>query len=65
MFNKLPALCGMRKVNEMVKRISLNIVHVLLLGTLRSKMPSLYGAAAAKQKLILNLPQIYNEVSII
>jgi hypothetical protein len=60
----LPALCGMRKVNEMVKRISLNTVNVLILGTLRSKMPFLpWGAEATKRKLIENLQETYLEVS--
>ena len=60
---KLPSLCGMRKVNEMVKRISLNIVHVCILGHLRSKMPLLYGAEATKRKLIENLQETFDEVS--
>jgi hypothetical protein len=58
----LPALCGMRKVDGMVKRISLNRINLLILGYLRAKMPMLWGGEEAKQKLILNLHEIYQEV---
>jgi len=39
---ELPKQCGMRKVNEIVKRITLNMTHVCFLGCLREKMPSLW-----------------------
>ena len=61
---ELPALCGMRKVNEMVKRISLNILHVCILGHLRNKMPFFaYGAERVKLRLIDNLEQVFDDVS--
>ena len=60
----LPTLCGMRKVNEMVKRISLNIANICILGHLRSKMPSLYGGEQTKKNLIDTLQQQYHEVSV-
>ena len=60
----LPSLCGMRKVNEMVKRISLNIANICILGLLRSKMPLLYGGEETKKKLIENLEEQYQEVSL-
>ena len=60
----LPALCGMRKVDGMVKRISLNRINLLILGHLRSKMPYMsWAAEATKQKLILDLQEIYLEVN--
>lgn len=59
---ELPRMCGMRKVNEMVKRIRLNIVHVCIMGHLRSKMPYLWGFEAAQKKLLDNLPEVYREV---
>ena len=49
----------MRKVNEMVKRIRLAVVHVCVLGTLRSKMPYLWGKESAQAKLIENLQQVH------
>jgi EH domain-containing protein 1 len=58
----LPRACGMRKVNEMVKRIRLAIVNVCVLGHLRSKMPYLWGREAAQQKLIDSLPEVFESV---
>jgi GTPase SAR1 family protein len=60
----LPTQCGMRKVNEMVKRISLNRINLLILGHLRSKMPYMsFAAEATKKKLISDLQEVYLEVS--
>ena len=53
----------MRKVNEMVKRITLNITNICILGHLRSKMPYLYGGEDMKKKLIDTLQEQYLEVS--
>jgi EH domain-containing protein 1 len=58
----LPKACGMRKVNEMVKRIRLATVNVCVLGHLRSQMPYLWGKDAAQDRLIKNLPQIFDAV---
>lgn len=59
---ELPSMCCMRKVNEMVKRIRLCVVHVCVLGVLRSKMPLLYGADATQARLIKNLQAVFEEV---
>jgi hypothetical protein len=59
---ELPKMCGMRKVNEMVKRIRLNIVHVCLLGHLKSKMPMFFGKEAKQKQLLNSLDLIYVEV---
>lgn len=58
----LPKACGMRKINEMVKRIRLCIVNVCVLGYLRSQMPRLWGKEAAQNKLIDNLDQVFEIV---
>ena len=55
---QLPKACSMRKVNEMVKRIRLAVVHVCLVGTLRSKMPYLWGHEKAQAKLIEDLQKV-------
>lgn len=55
-------MCCMRKVNEMVKRIRLCVVHTCVLGHLRSKMPMLYGAEAARGRLIKDLDVVFEEV---
>ena len=59
---ELPGMCCMRKVNEMVKRIRLCVVHTCVLGHLRSKMPMLYGAEAARGRLIKDLDVVFEEV---
>ena len=59
---ELPSMCCMRKVNEMVKRIRLCVVHVCVLGVLRSKMPMLYGAENTRIQLIKNLNVVFEEV---
>jgi hypothetical protein len=60
--NQLPKACSMRKINEMVKRIRKTVVHVCILGHLRSKMPYLWGKEKQQLYLIENLQQIFNEV---
>jgi hypothetical protein len=56
---ELPKMCGMRKINEMVKRIRLNIVNVCLVGYLRSKMPWFWGKEAMQKRLLNSLDEIY------
>jgi len=58
----LPKACSMRKVNEMVKRIRLNIVHHCILGHLRKQMPWVFGQKAAQARLIDNLQEVYEIV---
>jgi len=60
--DQLPKACSMRKINEMVKRIRKLVVHVCILGHLRSKMPYLWGKDKQQINLINNLDQIFNEV---
>lgn len=60
--NDLPKACGMRKVNEMVKRIRLATINVCLLGHLRSKMPYLWGYQRAQDRLIERLPEVFQEL---
>ena len=58
----LSQACGMRKVNEMVKRIRLAIVNVCVLGHLRSKMPYLYGKESVQRRLIDDLQSVFDTV---
>lgn len=58
----LPKACSMRKINEMVKRIRLAVVHVCILGHLRSKMPYLWGKEARQTYLVDHLQEIFTEV---
>lgn len=59
---ELPRMCCMRKVNEMVKRIRLCVVHTCVLGNLRAKMPMFYGGEAVRAKLIKDLHVVFEEV---
>jgi hypothetical protein len=59
---ELPSMCCMRKVNEMVKRIRLCVVHACVLGVLRSKMPMFMGAEKTRAGLIKNLDKVFEEV---
>jgi EH domain-containing protein 1 len=60
--DQLPKACSMRKINEMVKRLRKAVVHVCIMGHLRSKMPYLWGKEKAQVKLIEQLESIFVEV---
>lgn len=62
--NDLPKACGMRKVNEMIKRIRLAIVHVCILGRLRAELPYLWGLERTQKKLMDRLPEIFRSVEL-
>ena len=59
---ELPKACSMRKVNEIVKRVRLCVVHLCVLGHLRSRMPYLWGANHTQTMLIQKLDEVYEEV---
>lgn len=59
---ELPKACSMRKVNEIVKRVRLCVVHLCVLGHLRSRMPYLWGANSTQTMLINKLDEVYEEV---
>jgi hypothetical protein len=60
---ELPKLCGMRKINEMVKRIRLNIANYCLITYLKSQMPMLWGHEAKQKYLMENLDDVYKKVA--
>mmetsp|Transcript_18256 Transcript_18256/g.30443 ORF Transcript_18256/g.30443 Transcript_18256/m.30443 type:complete len:488 (-) Transcript_18256:220-1683(-) len=60
---ELPKLCGMRKINEMVKRIRLNIANYCLVTYLKSQMPMLWGHEAKQKYLMDNLDDVYKKVA--
>lgn len=59
---ELPKACSMRKVNEMVKRIRLCVVHLCVLGHLRARMPYLWGKDSTQTRLIDSLHQVFDSV---
>ena len=60
---ELPKLCGMRKINEMVKRIRLNIINYCLITHMKSQMPMLWGHEKKQKQLMENLEEVYREVA--
>lgn len=60
--SQLPNACSMRKINEMVKRIRLLIVHVCIAGQLRSSLPYLWGKEKAQVAMIEKLQDVFNAV---
>ena len=61
--SELPKLCGMRKINEMVKRIRLNIANYCLVTYLKSQMPLLWGHEKKQKYLLDNLDEVYRNVA--
>lgn len=61
--SELPKLCGMRKINEMVKRIRLNIVNYCLITYLKSQMPMLWGHETKQKYLLEHLDEVYKKVA--
>eukprot|EP01034_Spumella_vulgaris_P023201 gene23201-29397_t len=59
---QLPKACSMRKINEMVKRIRLAVVHVCVVSHLKSKMPVLWGKEAKQAYLIEHLQEVFADV---
>eukprot|EP00607_Mallomonas_marina_P009297 CAMPEP_0182417850 /NCGR_PEP_ID=MMETSP1167-20130531/2289_1 /TAXON_ID=2988 /ORGANISM="Mallomonas Sp, Strain CCMP3275" /LENGTH=519 /DNA_ID=CAMNT_0024591659 /DNA_START=46 /DNA_END=1605 /DNA_ORIENTATION=- len=62
--NDLPKACSMRKVNEIIKRIRLAMVHVCIMGRLRAELPYLWGLDRTQKRLITRLPEIFQSVQL-
>lgn len=58
----LPGACNMRKINDIVKRVRLLIVHICILGHLRGKMPYLWGKNSVQLHLMEHLKEIFEDV---
>jgi GTPase SAR1 family protein len=58
----LPSTSTERKVNNLVKRIRLVKVHICILGYLRKQMPRWFGKGYAREKLMLELDQVFERV---
>lgn len=58
----LPSSCSMRKINEIVKRIRLIVVHICILGYLKSRMPFFFGKEKIRRQLIDKLGEVFIEV---
>jgi EH domain-containing protein 1 len=63
--HQLPKACCLRKINEMVKRVRLAVVHVCIMGYLRSQLPWLGWGKEKKQAwLIENLSKVFEEIKL-
>lgn len=51
-----------RKINEFVKRVRACKIHMLLVGHMRNKMPSMFGAGKAQAKLLEGLLDVFSLV---
>eukprot|EP01029_Cantina_marsupialis_P016797 TRINITY_DN3763_c0_g3_i2.p1 TRINITY_DN3763_c0_g3~~TRINITY_DN3763_c0_g3_i2.p1 ORF type:complete len:474 (+),score=131.36 TRINITY_DN3763_c0_g3_i2:65-1486(+) len=60
--NSLPRNSSIRKINELVKRIRMLIVHVHIIDHMRDNMPSMFGKSKAQKKLIDNLGDEFHKI---
>ena len=59
----LPRNSALRKINELVKRARMARVHAVLIGYIKSQMPSLFGKDAKKEEIIANLGVVFKTVA--
>jgi hypothetical protein len=59
----LPRSAAVRKLNDLIKRARLAKVHAFLIHHCRKKMPSMFGKGKTKNKLIANLPAVYQQIA--
>eukprot|EP00045_Choanoeca_perplexa_P001809 m.21868 g.21868 ORF g.21868 m.21868 type:complete len:542 (-) comp11172_c0_seq1:40-1665(-) len=59
---ELPRNSAMRKINELVKRTRYVKVHALLIGHIKSLMPTMWGKAAKQASIIGNMKEIFRTV---
>lgn len=58
----LPRNAALRKLNDLIKRARLSIVHAYIISELKKEMPAMFGKDAKKKELIKNLGQIYDRL---
>jgi len=60
---QLPRTSAVRKVNDLIKRARLAKVHAILQDHLYNNMPTFFGHAQEKDRMIRSLPAIYQEIA--
>lgn len=60
---QLPRTAAVRKINDLIKRARLAKVHAILLDHLYRNMPTFFGLAKEQERMIVNLPSIYQEIA--
>eukprot|EP00931_Biecheleriopsis_adriatica_P050186 TRINITY_DN29044_c0_g1_i1.p1 TRINITY_DN29044_c0_g1~~TRINITY_DN29044_c0_g1_i1.p1 ORF type:complete len:533 (-),score=118.50 TRINITY_DN29044_c0_g1_i1:173-1771(-) len=61
---QLPRTASVRKVNDLIKRARLAKVHAYLMDYFYRNMPTFFGYAKEQERMINDLPAIYNEISV-
>merc|ERR1719433_1259638 len=60
---QLPHSAAARKLNDLIKRARLAKVHAHILDHLKKKMPSMWGKGKEQNKLLANLPAVFQEIA--
>merc|ERR1739844_142800 len=60
---QLPHSAAVRKLNDLIKRARLAKVHAYILDHLKRKIPSMWGKGKEQNKLLANLPAIFQEIA--
>lgn len=60
---QLPRTAAVRKINDLIKRARLAKVHAFLLDHFYRNMPTFFGQAKEQERMIMNLPSIYQEIA--
>merc|ERR1719343_880907 len=60
---QLPRTSAVRKVNDLIKRARLAKVHAFLQDHLYNNMPTFFGHAQEKDRMIRSLPTIYQQIA--
>jgi len=60
--HSLPRNATLRKLNDLIKRARLALVHAHIIGAVRAEMPLMFGKEDKKARLIANLDSIYKKV---
>jgi len=58
----LPRNATLRKLNDLIKRARLALVHAHIVGALKAEMPLIFGKDDKKARLIANLDTIYKKI---
>eukprot|EP00051_Salpingoeca_urceolata_P005376 m.72753 g.72753 ORF g.72753 m.72753 type:complete len:563 (+) comp14272_c0_seq2:324-2012(+) len=59
---ELPRNAALRKINDLVKRTRYVKVHALIIGKIKSMMPSMWGKSGAQQKIMDNMTDVFRQV---
>lgn len=61
--DQLPGKCMVRKLNDLIKRKRLAVVHARIMGYLKDNYPAFIGRDKAKKRLIEKLPEIFEALA--